>query len=147
MESIFRVRLKWVETWCGYESIYFVTNFTHRQSISFYFNFKRHQSNQHGSGSRSRIVREQVGRYLASLINSLIKQQRDRGNKWWESWGGHIAQWIAISLRTQWPRVWFSAFPRNILLMLLRFIDGTSLLIQWTVEKLNSWSNTSSTTI
>ena len=28
--------------------------------------------------------------------------------------------------------------PINFLLMLLRFIDGTSLLSQWTAEKLNS---------
>ena len=58
--------------------------------------------------------------------------------------GGRIAQWIAFPLSPQRPQVWFSAFP--ILLMLPRFIDGTSLLSQWTVEKLNSWSHPSSTT-
>ena len=30
------------------------------------------------------------------------------------SWGSCIVQWIAISHLTQWPQVWFSAFPNFI---------------------------------
>ena len=46
-------------------------------------------------------------------------------------WGvaGGIAQWIALSLCTQQPRVRFSAFPR--------FIDGTSYNIEHRLDNVN----------
>ena len=41
-------------------------------------------------------------------------------------WSFGIAQWTAFWLRTQQPEVWFSAFPRILLLTLLRFFDVTA---------------------
>ena len=63
--------------------------------------------------------------------------------------GGHSTE-VALTLLTQLPRALFLVFPKidffQKFILSMRFINSAALLSQWTVQKLKSWLNPSSTT-
>ena len=67
-----------------------------------------------------------------TAIHHTSIHQKNVGSKIWDTWGGGIAH-SAFALLTQQPWVWFSVFPKK--LMLLRLIDS-ELLREWTEQSL-----------